>query len=69
MRQALAIRDVKIFCLERGHIAISDPGFIEHLRVASLHVASRAAGARSPASRARRRSRLESTVDALIVGS
>jgi pimeloyl-ACP methyl ester carboxylesterase len=69
MRQALAIRDVKIFCLEQGHIAVSDPEFVAHLREACLHVAERTLGGRSPASRARRRTRLESTVDSLLVGS
>ena len=67
MRQALAIRDVKIFCVDQGHIAITDPQFIDHLRSACLDVAARAAGAASPAMRARRRSRLETTVDALLV--
>jgi pimeloyl-ACP methyl ester carboxylesterase len=67
MRQALEIRDVRIFCVDRGHIAIGDPAFVEHLRVASLHVALRAASApRPPASRARRRRHVERTVEALL---
>jgi pimeloyl-ACP methyl ester carboxylesterase len=70
MRQALEIRDVRIFCVDGGHIAIGDPGFVEHLRVASLHVALRAASAvRSSAARARRRKAVERTVEALLARS
>lgn len=68
MRQALAIRDVKIFCVDRGHVAISDPEFVDHLRRATLDVAQRAGRSRSPATRARRRRGLETAVNALIVG-
>jgi 3-oxoadipate enol-lactonase len=69
MRQALAIRDVKIFCVDQGHIAITDPEFNDHLHRACRDVAERAADAGSPATRARRRDRLETTVDSLLVGA
>jgi 3-oxoadipate enol-lactonase len=69
MQQALEIRDVKIFCVDQGHLAITDPEFAEQLCRACRDVAKRAASALSPAKRARRRTRMEHTVDALVVGS
>ena len=66
MRQALEIRDVRIFCIDDGHTAMNDPSFAEHLRRACLDVAGRAEGARPPALRARRRQRIEANVEALL---
>lgn len=66
MHQALEIRDVRIFCVDDGHTAISDPSFAEQLRRASLDVAERAEGKLPPAHRARRRQRVETNVEALL---
>jgi pimeloyl-ACP methyl ester carboxylesterase len=66
MHQALEIRDVRIFCIDDGHTAITDPIFAEQLERACVDVAARTAGQRPPQHRARRRQRLESTVNALM---
>jgi len=66
MHQALEIRDVRIFCVDDGHTAITDPSFAEQLRRACIDVAERAAEAISPGLRARRRQRMEHAVDALM---
>jgi pimeloyl-ACP methyl ester carboxylesterase len=66
MHQALEIRDVRIFCIDDGHTAITDPSFAEQLRRACIDVAERAAEAMSPGRRARRRQRMEHAVDALM---
>ena len=66
MLQALEIRDVRIFCIDDGHTAITDPIFAEQLRRASLDVAERTVGQRLPEHRARRRQRMQSTVNALM---
>ena len=66
MHQALEIRDVKIFCVDDGHTAITDPSFAEQLRLACIDVADRAAEAVPAGLRARRRQRMEHAVDALM---
>lgn len=66
MLQALTIRDVKTFCVDDGHIAITDPALAEQLRLACLDTAERAARARPPRQRARRRRRIEGAVESLI---
>lgn len=66
MIQALQIRDVRIYCVDDGHAAVTDPQFGESLRAACLDVAARGLGALPPALRSRRRKRLQQTVSALV---
>lgn len=66
MLQALSIRDVRTYCIDDGHIAITDPALAEQLRIACLDTAERAGRARKPRQRARRRRRIEGAVEALI---
>ena len=66
MFQALEIRDVRIFCIDDGHAAITDPTFAQQLEHACVDVAGRTVGQRSPQHRARRRERMQSTVNALM---
>ena len=66
MHQALEIRNVRIFCVDEGHAAITDPSFGEQLELACLDVAQRAEMEHPPVFRARRRKRVEHTVEALL---
>jgi 3-oxoadipate enol-lactonase len=66
MHQALEIRDVRIFCVDDGHTAITDPSFAAQLHRACIDVAERSTDSLPPGLRARRRQRMEHAVDALM---
>jgi 3-oxoadipate enol-lactonase len=66
MGQALHIRGARVYCLDLGHGACTDPRFEEALVPACLDVAARAARAKPPDRRARERERLRRRVDALL---
>ncbi len=66
MQQALRIRGAKVFCVDLGHRACTDPRFAEALVRACGDVAGRAAAAKPPSRRARERKHLMLRLDALL---
>jgi len=66
MKQALEVRNVRVFCVDSGHAAITDPEFGVELLRACRDASARTASEPPPAQRARRRRRVESAVEALL---